>query len=155
MRATTRQTVLLALTVVAAAACGPPPYAMEAPDAFKRFERSSDFRFITADGVMLKGREVENYPVAELDFWIDALKQHLEERGYAHKSESCFETADGLDGCTVDFVLPYGAEDWVLSETLFVIDDRVILLEAAAPYERFAKVEEALKRSLATFRPDG
>ena len=59
-----------------------------------------------------------------------------------------------LKGCTLDFLLPHGAEDWVLSETIFVVDDTVYLLESAGPYDKFAAVEEELKKALETFRPE-
>jgi hypothetical protein len=149
-----RITAILVVAVAGlAAACGPPPYKMDLPSSFKQFEDTSDYQLITADGVMVKAREVENYPEAGLDFWTDALKQHLEEQGYLLKSEECFETAKGLDGCTMDFMLPHGAEDWVMSETLFVIEDEILIVEAAGPYERYAKIEEELKKSIKTFDP--
>ena len=146
-------TIVLVVVAGLAAACGPPPYKMDLPGAFKQFEDSRDYKLITADGVMLKAREVENYPEAGLDFWTDALKQHLEEQGYLLKSEECFETSKGLDGCTLDFMLPHGAEDWVMSETLFVIEDELILIETAGPYDRYAAIEEELKKSIKTFDP--
>ena len=132
--------------------CGP-TYRMTPPPAFSRYVDSSDFKMITADGVRLKAREVENYPRAELSFWKDALQRHLEKRGYLKKSENCFRTESGLDGCTLDFLLPYGAEDWVMSETIFVVDDRVVLVEVTGPYERFKPYEESIKKYLLTFNP--
>lgn len=134
-------------------ACGGPSYTLEPPAAFKRYTEGDAFRFVTADGVMLKAREVENYPPADLPFWTDALQRHLEARGYTFRERNCFETKQGLDGCTLDFLLPYGAEDWVLSETLFVVGDRVVLLESAGPFERYQPIEQALKASLRTFDP--
>lgn len=136
-------------------ACGPPPYAMQLPSNFKQFENTSDYKLITPDGVMVKAREVENYPEADLAFWVDALKQHLGEQGYALKSEECYTTTAGLAGCTVDFMLPHGAEDWVMSQSLFVVDDEIIVVEAAAPFERYAAVEADLKQALKTFDPEG
>jgi len=153
---TTKTLTLIPVLVAVAAlasACGPPPYKMDLPRSFKQFEDTRDYKLITADGVMLKAREVENYPEAGLDFWTDALKQHLEEQGYVLKSEECFKTTKGLDGCTMDFMLPHGAEDWVMSETLFVVEDDVILVETAGPYERYAEIEEDLKKSIKTFDP--
>jgi hypothetical protein len=50
-------------------------------------------------------------------------------------------------------MLPHGAEDWVLSATLFVVEDDVIVVEAAGPFERFTKIEEELKRAIKTFDP--
>jgi len=142
----------LSLSLPALVSCRP-PYAMETPEGFKRFERSRDFRLITADGVRVKAREVKNYPAATLEFWTEALQLHLEAQGYVSKSRECFETDKGLPGCTVEVVLPHGAEDWVLSTTLFLARDRIVLVEAAAPYERYQPVEQRLRAALATFDP--
>ena len=145
--------ISVAMTL-ALVACGPPPYTMTPPDSFKRFEDSNEFKLITAHGVMLKAREVENYPEASLEFWTDALTGHLESQGYVVKSNNCFKTLKGRDGCTVDFMLPHGAEDWVLSETLFVVDDTIVVVETAGPYDRFATIEEDLRAALKTFEPN-
>ncbi len=133
-------------------ACGP-TYQMAVPEGFKKYEDGSDFKMITADGVLLKAREVDNEPVATLPFWVDAMKRHLTARGYVFEHEQCFETQRRLPGCRLDFLLPHGAEDWVLSETVFVVGDRVVLVEAAGPYERFSKVRPALEAALTTFDP--
>lgn len=144
---------IIALMLAAMPSACRPPYAMEFPEGFKRYERSRDFRLISADGVRLAAREVDNYPEATLEFWTDALSLHLEEQGYAHKHRECFETTAGLPGCTLEVMLPRGAEDWVLSTTLFVEGDRIYLVEAAASFERFAPVEDRLRAALATFDP--
>lgn len=143
---------LIAALLCAGAGCAA-PYVLEAPPAFKRYHDTRAFEMITADGVLLKIREEDNYPRADLGFWRDALKGHLDARGYAFKSERCFETQRRLAGCTLDFVVPRGAEDWVMSETLFVEGDTVFLVEVAGPFERYAAVEPELKRALETFAP--
>jgi hypothetical protein len=148
----TRALALLAVGMLAGSCAA--PYAMTPPETFKRFEDSREFKMITADGVMLKARQVDNYPEASLEFWTAAMEEHLEAQGYVVKSNGCFKTKRGLDACTVDFLLPHGAEDWVLSETLFVIGDTVVLVEAAGPFDRFAAIEEALDKSLETFEPN-
>lgn len=145
---------LLALGLLPALlACGP-SYQMDVPPSFRSYEESRDLKTITADGVMVKVREVENYPEASLEFWTDALARHLEQQGYAQKSKECFASNSGVPGCRLDFLLPHGAEDWVLSETLFVVGDTVYLVEAAGPFERYAKVEAEYAASLRTFRVD-
>jgi hypothetical protein len=149
MRCSTLSLVLVALSATACA----PTYVLEAPAAFKRFEHARGMELITADGVMLEVREEENYPRAELPFWRDALRGHLDARGYALKSERCFTTTRGLPGCTLDFVVPRGAEDWVMSETLFVEGDTVYLVEVAGPFDRYALVEAALTQAMTTFAP--
>lgn len=130
--------------------CGP-SYRLEPPEDFKRFHEDRDLKYITADGVRLKVRTVQNYPVAPLTFWTDAMQRHLVARGYAFKLKSCFQTKAGLPGCTLDFVTPHGSEDWVLSETLFVSGDSVVVLEAAGPFDRFAALEKRLRESFKTF----
>lgn len=145
--------LLLAAGVAAAlAACGP-TYSMKIPPSFKRYERSGTYRLITADGVMLQAREVDNYPKADLSFWTDALQRHEAQRGYTLQQKECFTTAERLDGCTLDFLVPHGAEDWVLSSTLFVVGDRVVVVETAGPFPRYAKVRDELAAALKTFDP--
>ncbi len=146
--------ILLTVAVCTAAFASCTSYKMTVPDGFRRYEDTRDFKMITADGVMLKAREVDNYPKADLPFWTDAMKRHMKERGYELKSEDCFKTKAGLPGCALEFMLPNGGEDWVLSECMFVVDDRIILLESAGPFERYAKVEKGLHEAYRTFVPD-
>lgn len=147
----TRRLLPLALMLTA---CGGVPFRMDAPPAFKKYDEGDDYRLISPDGVRVRGRVVENEPLADLAFWREALKAHLEKRGYVFQAEQCFKTERGLDGCTLDFVLPYGAEDWVHSETLFVRGDEILLLEAVGPYDRYAAYKPALSKAYLTFRPE-
>ena len=142
-----------ALAVAAAFSACKAPYTMTTPPSFRRFEKSRDFKMITADGVMVKARQVENYPEGDLDFWTDALERHLVERGYSMKGKNCFDTKTGKRGCTLDFVLPYGTADWAFSETIFVVGDTIVLVEAAGPFERYIKLEKELAEALTTFEP--
>lgn len=132
-------------------ACGGAEHRVDAPDAFRAYAEADDLRLITADGVRVAAREVDNEPVADLDFWVDAMKRHLDKRGYALAAEDCFTTKAGQKGCTLDFVLPNGAEDWVMSETIFVFGEKVVLVEAAGPFDRFQAVAPAYKQSLRSF----
>jgi hypothetical protein len=125
---------------------------MERPPSFREYTESRDLKLITAEGIMLKVRKTENYPKAALAFWVDAMSGHLVERGYAAKSKHCFKTQTGLDGCTLDFVVPHGATDWVLSETLFVVDDAIYLVEVAGPFDRYVKVEKELAQAYRSFQ---
>ncbi len=147
----TRTAALLAGLALAACAA---PYTMSPPPSFKRFEAAREFKWITADGVMLKAREVDNYPEATLEFWTDAMTRHMLAQGYVKKGDRCFKTQEGRDGCTIDMLLPHGAEDWVLSETLFVVGEKIVLVEAAGPFDKYTPVEPELQKALETFRPN-
>lgn len=129
------------------------PYSMATYEPFKKYRDTRELKMITPEGVRLKAREVENYPKADLDFWVDALGRHMQERGYVPGATKCFETEKGHRGCTLDFMLPYGAEDWMMSETLFVVGRRVVLVECAGPYSLYVGVQEELGKALLTFDP--
>jgi len=141
----------LALGALLLVACGGAEHRLDPPDAFRAYAEADGLRLITADGVRIAAREVDNDPVADLDFWVDAMKRHLDKRGYALAAEDCFTTEAGQKGCTLDFVLPHGAEDWVMSETIFVYGDRVVLVEAAGPFPRFEAVAPSYKKALRSF----
>ena len=145
-----RATLALALLVTS---CAGPTYHMQPSQAFKRYEKVDGLKLITASGVRLGAREVDNYPLADLPFWQDALERHLLARGYVLKSSERFQTAGGLPAATLDFVVPYGVEDWVFSETIIVVGERIVLVEAAGPYELYLPVEAELRASLRTFDP--
>jgi hypothetical protein len=148
----TVRAALAGLALLCAAGCAP-IHRMDVPAGFKKYERTRALKMITADGVMLKAREVENYPRADLRFWTEALRRHLTARGYVFQRETSFRSAAGLAGCTLEFVVPHGGEDWVMSETLFVVGPRVVLVEAAGVYERFVRVGPAIEKALRTFVP--
>ena len=147
-------TVTTLVVILSAAAGCKAPYTMTAPTQFKRFMDTDDFKMITADGVMLRARQVENYPKGDLSFWTDAMTQHLEASGYVLREKRCFKNRSHKDACTLDFLLPHGAEDWAFSETIFVVDDNLVLVEAAGPFDRYAKIETDLAKALETFEPN-
>lgn len=134
-------------------ACGP-TYHMTPPTEFVQYQHGhGKFAWTTPDGVRLKAREVKNEPKADLAFWTDALKRHLIAKGYAAKAERCFDTQAGKHGCTLEWLVPRGNEDWVFATTLFVTGDRVTVVEAAGPFARYHAVETQLAAALGTFDP--
>ena len=145
--------LLLLLATMGLTACGP-HYTMDAPPEFVKYQSGhGDFAWTTADGVRVKARDVKNDPKADLPFWVDAVKRHLTARGYAAKSDQCFDTTAGRKACTVEWLVPRGSEDWVFGVTLFVTGDRVTLVEAAGPFPRYHAVEGKLNAALRTFDP--
>lgn len=145
---------LLIIFAMIFAACSTVPYTMKTPAHFKKYKSKREFKMITANGVKVKARQVDNYPKASLDFWKDATKEHLVKKGYSHQKTDCFKTAAGLKGCTIKFALPKGAEDWIYQETIFVVEEQLVLLEATGEFSRFAAVEKELNDALITFKPN-
>lgn len=148
----TKTPLLLAAAALACSACFP-HYEMSLPTGFKRYEDVCGFKAITARGVRLKVREVDNEPEGDLAFWTEAMGVHLEKQGYVKKQEECFKTKSGLDGCYLEFHLPHGQEDWVMGETIFVADDRIVLVETAGPFALYDPEREGLREALGSFDP--
>lgn len=132
--------------------CGP-TYRMDAPSSFKRYERSSDFRWITPEGVVLRAREVANEPVATLAFWAEATRHHLERTGYKLHKQSSFRTQSGLAGERLDFMVPRGGEDWQFTVGLLLHGDRLIILEAGGPWAQVHALDAELDGALRSFDP--
>lgn len=143
---------LFAVALVAAG-CPGPQLRMQTPAGFQRYKKSPGLKMITADGVRLKVREVKNYPLASLAFWEEATERHLLAKGYQRKGKRRFKTQKGLEGATLELLMPRGAKDWVLQETIFVRGDRIWLVEVAGPFDRFAPLEKSLQAALRTFDP--
>lgn len=71
-----------------------------------------------------------------------------------HQDTHCFKTSGGLDSCSLTFALPHGAEDWIFQKTIFVVNDTIVLVEAAGEFNKFKAVESDLKTALKTFSPN-
>lgn len=139
----------LALVALALAGCAP-VLRMDTPDGFVRYQHKDGPAFITADGVRVRARRVANYPKADLQFWIDAMDRHLTARGYLSRGRTCFKTAAGSEACTAEYVVPQGAEDWVMAETVMVDGDALVLVEAAGPFARYQHAAPALAKAYPT-----
>ncbi|MCO4760493.1 MAG: hypothetical protein KC502_03270 [Myxococcales bacterium] len=144
--------LLAALLVVLPLACSP-VYQLKAPAAFARFTTGDTNRWITADGVRMRVREVDNDPKAKLPFWKEALGGHLKKRGYKPKGSQDFQTASQLPASTLTFLLPRGNGDWVMSVTLLVAGDRIIVVEVVGLWQRWKPHEAALHQAIVAFSP--
>lgn len=141
-----------ALLFALAAGCGP-AYQVETPKSFRRYEQSADFRWITPEGVVLRGREVKNEPRAELPFWAEATRHHLERKGYKLQKERDFQSASGTAGKRLDFLVPRGGEDWLFTIALMVEGERVLLIEAGGPWAQMHPLDAEIDGMLKSFRP--
>jgi hypothetical protein len=147
--------VLLSATALCLVAACTPAYEIEAPKSFRRYERSRDFRWITPEGGLLRGREVANEPAATLDFWTEATVHHLERRGYKLQKTRSFRCAAGLDGKRIDLLVPRGGEDWLFTVGLMVDGDRILIIEAGGPWAQMHPLDTEIQHAMTSFRPQG
>ncbi len=127
-------------------------YRLEAPAGFAVYVKDAEsFRAISADGVRLKVRRVENNPPGDAAMWGQAVEAHLKNRGYHRVSEQKVTTRNGWSGSFTEYAYWYNAEEYRYAVTIFVAAEHVYLIEAGGAAERYAGRREGIIGSLGQF----
>ena len=133
--------LLPCLLVAALGACGA-NFKQPTPAGFVELEDQEryDYRAVTADGLVIAVREMDHEPKGELSFWVDAITNHMRQRGgYALLDRREVKTASGAQGVQVRFGHDQGSRPFLYYVTLFVTDDHIYLLEAGGSAEQMKK----------------
>lgn len=127
---------------------------VSAPDGFAELDEGDTFsyRATNAAGVVIGVRTEDNNPRGNLDFWTNAVDLKLKKSGYAAMTEEASKVSSdtGLDGRRLRYHTQKDGrthEYWV---TVFVTEDKVIVVEAAGDEAYFDKktqtrIEAAVK----------
>jgi hypothetical protein len=94
-------------------------------------------------------RYVENEPEQSLEFWREALRQHMEAAGYALVEERDLRAPAG-NGALFEWVAPVGEEEWIYLTAVVHAGSRLAVAEAAGPSKQYRAYREDLHRSLET-----
>ena len=152
MHAITRAIVYLA----AAAACGcGPAFHQPTPTGFVelRDQEAYAYRAVTADGLVLAVRELAHEPKGELEFWTEAIANHMRQRGgYALLETRDVNNGDGLAGKQLRFGHDESSKPHLYYITVFVTDDHLYLLEAGGTREQMERRDEQLAWAVESFR---
>ena len=108
----------------------------EAPEGFAAFDDWSQFRAVSADGVMYMVRAEDNDPEAKLDFWKEALKNRMKDAGYTFVAEEDLEGK--LPGYLIELAAPVGEQDYSYLVAIFVRGGDIIVAEASGEVTHFA-----------------
>ena len=111
------------------------------------------FRALSPEGLPFRVRGFKNAPAKDLGFWTEALKSHLTKEGYRPNGEARPFQAGSLAGSLLEWVVPYGEESYLYLTALLATGKRIILAEAAGPYELYIQYRSGLEESLASIRP--
>jgi hypothetical protein len=129
---------------------------METPEGFAEyrkgglFSRRTPHTLVSPEGIELQVRVVKGYPRQDLEFWADALRNHLREEGYSLIVEGdSFETGRGR-GVYFEWIVPYGSEGWVYLTSIVLTRRRILIAECAGEYSLYRTYQTALRESLAT-----
>jgi len=96
-------------------------------------------------------RTVVNDPEQSLDFWTAALGRQMEESGYLLLEEGAFSGAHGPGGY-FEWLAPVGEEDWVYLTAITVVEEQIVIAEAAGRFDLYQARRPELLGALATLR---
>jgi hypothetical protein len=111
---------------------------------------ATEYRAVSPEGMIYRVRTLKNYPVQTLEFWAEALQNHLEKEGYRGISNGrSFETGDN-SGMIYEWAMPYGNQSYIYLTAIVVSEHKIAVAEAAAEHTIYYQYREALLESLAS-----
>lgn len=129
---------LFIISLAGLCACGA-SFKQSTPGGFVELEDQEryDYRATTADGLVIAVRELDHEPKGEVSFWVDAISNHMRQRGgYALIAKRNVRTAAGQEGVQLRFGHDQGSRPFLYYVTVFVTDDHIYLLEAGGSAEQ-------------------
>ena len=123
------------------------------PEGFARAKTRGTYQAVSPEGMRYRVRAVRNEPSQAIEFWGDALKNHLLAEGYRLSNPGQPFTAGKRAGILYEWLLPYGSEDHIYLTALVVSGRRILVAEAAAQHTVYGKYRTAVIESLKTLRP--
>ncbi len=123
------------------------------PEGFAELKGRRIYQAISPEGMLYRIRSIKNDPRKNLEFWGEALENHLVKEGYRLNGKARSFTSGDREGLSCEWVLPYGNESYLYLTAVIVTDKTITLAEAAAPYPVFIQYRQALLDSLASIRP--
>jgi hypothetical protein len=127
-----------------------PAVKMQTPNGFAELGHpgSYSFRAASAHGVVLAMRSEKNEPRANLDFWKDAVDARVRRQGYTPEGQASVKSADGCDGRQLRYVRVEDQRTYRYWLTLFVVDDRVVVVEAGGDRENFDPAQTLVEKAV-------
>jgi hypothetical protein len=111
---------------------------------------ATHYKAVSPEGMIYRVRTLDNYPVQTLEFWADALKNHLEKEGYRSVSDGRSFEARETPGMIFEWAMPYGNESYIYITAIVVSEKKIAVAEAAAEHTIYYRYREALIESLAS-----
>ena len=110
----------------------------------------TQYKAVSPEGMIYRVRKLKNYPVQTLEFWTNALRNHLEKEGYRIITEGqSFQTGDN-SGMIFEWAMPYANQSFIYLTAIVVSHKRIAVAEAAAEHTIYYRYREALLDSLAS-----
>ena len=142
---------MFAATVLALASC---TSLAQKPEGFAAvspwYISATRYKAVSPEGMIYRVRTLNNYPVQTLEFWADALRNHLKREGYRSIADGQSFEAGETPGMIFEWAMPYGNQSYIYITAIVVSQKKIAVAEATAEHTIYYKYREALIESLAT-----
>ena len=129
--------------------------AVETPDGFAALDTEDQYAAMSPEGMIYRVRIVENEPAQNLDFWSEALKNHLEQEGYVSVSAETTFAAGSIDGSYTEWTVPYGNETYKYLTAIVAAGETLAVVELSGRHDVYDGYRAAVSDSLETIRFEG
>ncbi len=106
-------------------------YKATPPEGFASFEKTTDFKAVSPDGVVFRMRDEPNKPEGDLPFWKEALKKRMLAAGYTFFAERDLKTQGGEPGYLLELSAPLGPRDYSYLVAVFRKGSKLVIAEVA------------------------
>ncbi len=120
------------------------------PDGFAQMRSRRHYSAVSPEGMRFRVRTVRNYPRKELDFWNEALRNHLLDEGYRLLNSGEDFSTPTAQGTLYEWVVPYGSGDYIFLTAIIPAGKKVLIVEAAGEYTIYSRYRESIHESLQT-----
>jgi hypothetical protein len=122
--------------------------AVRKPEGFAVVKTRDQYKAVSPEGMLYRVRIMDNYPVQDLEFWSQALKNQLLKEGYTITVDGeRFETM-AAPGILFEWAVPYGHESYLYLTAIIVTEKEIAIAEAAAEHTVYRRYRQALRESL-------
>ncbi len=130
----------------------PPPFSIEKPEGFAIAEVGDGelYSAVSPEGILFDIKTAENYPVKDIDFWGNALRNQFIDNGYQLYKEEEISIENGSKGIYFEWLAPFASSTYIYLTFITVEGDNIIIAEAAGEVKLFADYREALIESIKT-----
>ncbi|MBN1836802.1 MAG: DUF4349 domain-containing protein [Spirochaetales bacterium] len=128
---------------------------VETPARFAALELENQFAAMSPEGMVYRVRVMSNSPPQTLEFWTEALTNHLEREGYVPVSADNGFSAGGVRGSFSEWTVPYRNDTYKYLTGVLVGEATLAVAEASGSHEVYDRHRAAVLERLETIDFEG